>query len=172
MLRAQVFNASVLSTQVGQAQFRRHLADEGRLLAHGVDTRHLHIRPGDGQQHTRQAAAAAHIQQAHAIHPGAGTTRRALGQVPRQGGQHGQTVAQVVSEHLGRIAHRRQVVGGVPVGQHAHVGGAALLLCLVQRHTQRGQHRRQRSQPLGFRPGHQARLHGFGPLSGLRAGTR
>ena len=84
-------------------------APERRLLAHRVDARHLQSRQHDGQHHTRQAAATADIQNTPLRH------------LALYGADHGQAIGQMLGEHGRPLAHRRQVVGGVPMQQQVQI---------------------------------------------------
>lgn len=113
--------------QVGQPQRARHLLHEGGLLAHGIDTGDVDVGAADGNHHPRQAAAAAHVEQAQ---------RPPAGMRPQRRDQR-QAVQHVMGQHVGGVAHRRQVVDPVPLEQQIEVGQQALDLPLVQRQAKR-----------------------------------
>jgi len=112
--------------QVGQRQRAGDLLHEGRLLAHRVHAADVDVRAADGDHHARQPAAAAHVQQAQRP-----PTRMRL-----QRRDHGQTVHQVLHQHLLRLAHRRQVVDLVPPGQQVQIGQQLVDPPIVQRQAQ------------------------------------
>ena len=63
-------------------------------------------------------------------------------EVPTQGADHREAVGQMLRQHLRRVAHRRQVVGGVPALQQREVGQQRVELRF-------GQIERQRVADLG-----------------------
>ena len=91
--------------QVGQRKRAGQLAQEGSLLANGVDAGHVQRRLHDGDDRPGESAAAADVQ--HTSGGAFAVQRR----------QHGQAVGQMLHQHLRWVTHRRQVVGGVPALQ-------------------------------------------------------
>jgi hypothetical protein len=100
----------VHAVQVGQLQLRRHLLDKGRLLGDGIHAADVGAGAADGDDHAGQPATGAHIHQ---------PARRT---VALQRCDDGQTVDQMVAQHLCRVAHGGQVVDLVPLLQQGQVG--------------------------------------------------
>ena len=93
--------------------------DKGGFFAHRVHASHGQSRAANRQHHARQAGTGAYVE-----HPG--ICQAPVLQMLLQRRDRRQTVEQMVREHLGRVAHSRQVVDLVPLADQVLVVEQAL----------------------------------------------